>query len=298
MSTNNDITLQNLAEAANQQYTITEKRLAETADSVRMRLDDKTPGSLIVSLAYTSVWLFVFAFALYVVRGYINAVLFWMLLVTVLLLIVALYIDEAMSYAYYGKISTFEKNVSQLTSRIRIARSTLKINTEAFMDSQKSGWDYALDIGRSIPDEATFIETTMADMKSLKVMLLDSVKNILYWASLIIIAIVSFAILVPQAKAYMPSDNSVEMDESIIVVLSAVGVAITCVGEALLARWLWSMTGCKVTNVTLFALPAVTIIYLVVMCTIYFLISILIALFPIIVAAIAIVFLVLSTAGG
>jgi hypothetical protein len=121
------------------------------------------------------------------------------------------------------------------------------------MKASGSGWDYSLEIGESIQDEATAIEGTLSSMDSLKTGFLSNAKLWLLYASVIMIAIVGSMFLFSPVSNFINGIFDGDLSGDSLNAVCWIGLIIACFGSCIIAKWIWSQWDCKVDNLTIFS---------------------------------------------
>lgn len=262
MNFNENISLQKYADSANQKFKESESRLSKIESNFQTRMNGKTTGGLVGSMLGTTCWLAAFGVSFWYLRGYIDRTLSLICLGIGIVLIISLFIDEIMSFSYYGKISSFKNNITQLKNRVSIGRNSIKSNQDAFMKSWTNGWNYPISVGSSIPEEATSIESIINGMESLKGGIINGLKNFLFFTFVIVITGVGSWALFGTADEIVSSIIGDPLDNETMKMLCFIGLLIVEVGEIILAKMLWSYTDCTVTNTTLWIVPLGPVLFL------------------------------------
>lgn len=262
MTFSENISLQKYVDSANQKFSESESRLSQIEGSFQTRMNGKTTGGLIGAMFGTACWLVAFCVFFWYIRGYVDSTLSLVCLGIAVALVIALFIDEIIGFSYYGKISSYKNNITQLKNRVSVGRSSIKSNQDAFMKSCSNGWRHPFSAGTSIPEEATSIESTINGMETLKGGFINRLKNILFFTFAIAITAVGSSALFGTASKIMTGIYPDPIDYSTINTMCIIGMLITVVGEIILAKMVWSKTDCAVTNTTLFIAAAGPVIFL------------------------------------
>lgn len=262
MNFSENISLQMYADSAKKEFDESENRLSKIEGSFQTRMDGKTTSGLIGAMIGTLCWLVVFCIFFWLIKGYVDSTIYLICFVVSLALIVSLFIDEFIGLSYYGKISSYKNDITQLKKRVSIGKTNIKSNQEIFMESRSDGWHHPLSVGTSIPEEATSIESTINGMESLKGGFINGLKNFLFFTFAIAITAVGSWALFGIAGEIMTGIYPDPIDSSTVNTLCTIGLLITVVGEIILAKLVWSKTDCSVTNITLFIVAAGPLIFL------------------------------------
>lgn len=252
MTFSENISLQNYADSANQKFNESESRLSQIEGSFQTRMNGKTTGSLVGAMFGTVCWLVAFCVFIWYIRGYVDNTIRLICFGISLALVASLIIDEIISFSYYGKISSYKNNITQLKNRVSVGRSSIKSNQDTFMKSRANGWRHPLSVGTSIPEEAASIESTINGMESLKGGFINGLKNFLFFSFAIAITAVGSWALFGTAGEIMTGIYPDPIDYSTVNTLCTIGLVITVIGEIILAKMVWGKTDCSVTNTTLF----------------------------------------------
>lgn len=252
MTFSENISLQKYADSANQKFNESESRLSQIEGSFQTRMNGKTTGSLVGAMFGTVCWLVAFCVFFWYIRGYVDNTIGLICFGISLALVASLIIDEIISFSYYGKISSYKNNITQLKNRVSVGRSSIKSNQDTFMKSRANGWRHPLSVGTSIPEEAASIESTINGMESLKGGFINGLKNFLFFTFAIAITAVGSWALFGTAGEIMTGISGEDIGGDTIMTLCVIGLLITVVGEIILAKMVWGKTDCSVTNTTLF----------------------------------------------
>lgn len=252
MNFNDKITLNAYSESANKQFDEVSSRLSKIESSFQSRMNGKTIGGIVGSIVGTLAWLAVYITCAVFAKPMVNGTLLTITMIVALGLIAFMLIDNILNYLYYGKISNYKNSISQLQNRVSVGKNSIKSNYDAFMASKAKGWNFILNSASSIPDEATSIESTMANMESLKSGFLNGAKNAFYYVAVVMITVAGCMALFPTGGEIMTGISGESISSDTIMVLNVIAMILVCVGVVILAKLLWSKTDCTVTNVTLF----------------------------------------------
>ena len=245
-----NIKINSMADVARKTFDSTDKRLEEIESNFHSKMRGRTMVGIIGSFIGTAFWIAAFGYAAYYLYDQMNSTMFLITIGAVGLLMLVMLIDEGMNFKYYGKVSSYGSSVSQLRSRVRVGRETISANADAYLKTKDKGWNCSLEVGESIPDEATIIEGTMSSMESLKNGFLSSSKTGLYFIVAILITIVGSMALLPTVSEWLY--NFFELSSGILQTLCWIAMIVVCVGEFFIAKMVWSWTDCDVNNITIF----------------------------------------------
>lgn len=251
MVIDNNIKIDSMAEAARKQFESTDKRLGEIADNFHSKMQGKTIGNVIGAIFVTLMWLAGFAIALFYIRPYINYTLWMVVGGAIGLFMLAMLIDEIVKFSYYKKVSGYGNHVAQLRTRISVGRNSISSNRQEYLSAREKGWNYALSIGESIPDEASSIETTMAGMASLKTGLISTIKVMLYYAVCVLVTIIGSMMLFTSVSGVITDMFDGDVSSDLLTTVCWIGLIVACIGECILARYVWSQCDCDVTNASI-----------------------------------------------
>lgn len=291
MNFNNSITLDTYSNNANKQFGDMQSRLAEIETSFQPKMNGKTNGGLVGTLVGTFAWLAIFVVGALYVRNMVNATLLIIAMAIIGGLFLFMIIDNIMDFSYYGKLASYKNSVSQLQNRVSIGLNSIKSNHDTFLRSKTNGWNYNLNAAPSIPDEANSIESTVANMESLKKGFINGAKNVFFYASVVAFAVVGGLALFPVCESIMTIAGA-DLSSDLTDVLSYIALAISVIGTIILSKLIWSKTDCAVNNVTLFSilLGPIALLTLIALGTLIVYLAIGMFYVLVIVAAIAIVF--------
>ncbi len=262
MTFSENISLQKYVDSANQKFSESESRLSQIEGSFQTRMNGKTTGGLIGSMFGTVCWLVAFCVFFWYIRGYVDSTLSLVCLGVALALVVALFIDEIIGFSYYGKISSYKNNITQLKNRVSVGRSSIKSNQDTFMKSRVNGWRHPLSAGTSIPEEAASIESTINGMESLKGGFIQGLKNFLYFTFVIAVTGIGSWALFGTVGEIITGISGESMSGDTLMTLCVIGLLVVEVGIVILAKMWWSHTDCSVTNTTLWIAPLGPVLFL------------------------------------
>jgi len=289
MTCGGNISLQKYADAATQKFNESESRLSEIESSFQTRMNGKTTSGLIGAMFGTACWLVVFCVFFWYIRRYIDNTVCLICFGISLALIISLFVDELISFSYYGKISSYNNNIVQLKNRVNMGRSSIKSNQSSFMTSRSNGWRYPLSVGSSIPEEAISIESTINGMESLKGGFINGLKNFLFFTFAVAITAAGSWALFETAAGIMTGFSGESISSETLQTLCVGGLMITVIGEIVLAKMVWSKTDCAVTNITLFIAAAGPVMFLALVAAVTLLVMLVLWAVSILLAILAVV---------
>lgn len=298
MNFNESINLNVYSDNAKKQFNEMESRLSEIESSFQNRMDGKSTGGLVGAFIGTLAWLATFIVCAVIVRRLVNGTLLTITWVTVLGLVAFMLIDNIVNFSYYGKISAYKKSVSLLQNRVSTGKSSIKSNHNAFMRSKANGWNYLLEAGSSIPEEATSIVETMANMESLKKGFINGAKNVFFYAAVVMVTIAGCVALFPVGGKIITGISGEYISDNILMVLYIIALLVIVVGEVIMAKFVWSKTDCAVTNTTLFIMLLGPIAFLALIAIATLLVMLVTWLIGAAIAILAVVFVAASLCGG
>lgn len=298
MDFSENISLQKYAENANDKFNETASSLSQIEGSFQTRMDGKTVGGLIRSMFGTFCWLVAICVFFWFIRKYVNGTMCLICFVISIALAVSLFVDGIIGLSYYGKISSYKNNIARLKNRIYIGKSSIKSNQDAFMKSRADGWFYPLSVGTSIPEEATYIESTINGMESLKGGFINGLKNFLFFTFAIVFTGIGSWALFGTAGKIMNGISGASIDYSTINILCIIGLLITMVGEIILAKLVWGKTDCSVTNITLFIAVVGPLLFLALITIVTLLVMLVVLAIGIIIAIVGVVIAVACVFGS
>jgi hypothetical protein len=261
-----NIKINSMADAARKTFDSTDARLEEIESNFYSKMRGRTMGGVIGSFFGTALWLVAFGFAAFYCQGYVDNTLLMVTIGVIALFMLVMFIDDAMNFKFFGKVSSYGSNVSQLRTRVRVGRDSISQNKESFMNASGSGWDYILEIGESIPDEANAIEGTLSSMDSLKTGFLSNAKLWLLYASVIMVAIVGSMFLFSPASNFIYDLFDGDVSGDLLNAVCWIGLIIACVGSCIIAKWIWSQWDCNVDNLTIFSVFVGPILFIALEC--------------------------------
>lgn len=264
MNFNENDPLKKYADEANQKFAEAETRMDQIERTMDTRMNGKSKTGIVVSMIGTICWAVAICIFFGFIRGNVNNTFHTICLVISLVFLGLMFIDEATSYSYYGKISNYRDDISRLRHRISQSKSSITADQETFMKSGSNEWNHPLSAGTSIPQEIASIEDDINSMKPLNSGLIHDLKNFLFFVFAVAFTIVGSMGLFDIAGEIITSIlmEFADIDFDSELVASVICLAITVVGEIILAKLVWSKTGCSVTNVTLFIAAAGPILFM------------------------------------
>lgn len=264
MNFNENDPLKKYADEANQKFAEAETRMDQIERTMDTRMDGKSKAGIVVSMIGTICWAVAICIFFGFIRGNVNNTFHTICLVISLVFLGLMFIDEATSYSYYGKISNYRDDISRLRHRISQSKSSIAADQETFMKSGSNEWNHPLSAGTSIPQEIASIEDDINSMKPLNSGLIHDLKNFLFFVFAVAFTIVGSMGLFDVAGEIIENIFSVVTSTSydFVRIVRSVGLVITVIGEIILAKLVWSKTDCSVTNVTLFIAAAGPVLFL------------------------------------
>lgn len=267
MTFSENISLQKYIDSANQRFDESESRLSEIEGSFQTRMNGKTPGGLVGSMFGTVCWLAVFGASYWYAREYVDSTLCLVYLGVAVALTISLFIDEIISFSYYGKISSYKNSIIQLKNRVSIGRNSIKSNQDTFMSSSANGWHHPLSVGSSIPEEATSIERTINSMESLKGGFINGLKNFLFFTFVVVVTGIGSWLLFGMADEIVCDIlgehlEGEDLNSETLTTILYIGLLVVEIIVVILAKLLWSHTDCAVTNTTLLITPLGPVLFL------------------------------------
>lgn len=245
-----NIKINSMVDVARKTFDSTDKRLEGIENNFHSKMQGKTLGEIIGSFLGTIIWIVAFGWVAYYLYYQMNRNLFLITIGAVGLLMLVMLIDECMNFKFYSKVSPYGLCVSQLRSRVRVGRESISANIDTYLKTKDKGWDYNLEVGESIPDEATIIEETMSSMESLKNGFINSFKTGVYYIVAILITIVGSTALFPTASQWLY--DFFKLSNDALLGICGFAMMVVCVGECFIAKLVWSWTDCNVNNMTIF----------------------------------------------
>lgn len=297
MAFSENVSLQKYVDSANQKFNESESRLSEIEGSFQTRMNGKTTGGLIGSMFGTACWLVAFCVFFWYIRGYVDEMLSLVCLGIAVVLIISLFIDEIIGLSYYGKISSYKNNITQLNNRVSVGRSSIQSNQDAFMKARDNGWHYPLSVGTSIPEEAATIENTINGMESLKGGFINGLKNFLFYTFVVAVTGVGSWALVGTVEEIITSITGESISSDALMTLCVIGLVVVEVGVVILAKMLWSHTDCTVTNTTLLITPLGPVLFVILAAVATLLLMLVLWLISLVMALISVAIAIAIAAG-
>ena len=297
MAFSENVSLQKYVDSANQKFNESESRLSEIEGSFQTRMNGKTTGSLIGSMFGTACWLVAFCVFFWYIRGYVDEMLSFVCLGIAVALIISLFIDEIIGFSYYGKISSYKNNITQLNNRVSVGRSSIQSKRGSFMKSRDNGWLYPLSVGTSILEEAASIENTINGMESLKGGFINGLKNFLFYTFVVAVTGVGSWALVGTVEDIITSITGESIGSDTLMTLCVIGLVVVEVGVVILAKMLWSYTDCSVTNTTLLVTPLGPVLFVILAAVATLLLMLFLWLISLVIALIGVAIAIAIAAG-
>lgn len=261
MDLEKNIQLDRMMEDAKTKFSESNKRLEELDYGFRSKMGGRSMSSIGGAFIGTTIWLVVFAVFLVASVPYANPMLLMIAAISLVIFIVLMYIDDVVNYKFYNGVSMYGANITQLKSRIKYGYDSMNSNMNEFKQSKQNGWNYKLNVGKSIPDEIAAIEDTMSSMESLKKGFVSSAKTFMFYATAIMITIVGGFALRDVALGIV--DNFDSSAYGVANVVGYVMLVVACIAEYLLAKYVWGRTNCDVTNLTIAIILAGPVIFVI-----------------------------------
>lgn len=261
-----NIKINSMADAARKTFESTDKRLEEIENNFHSKMRGRSMGGVIGSFFGSALWLVALGVVAYNCQGYVDNTLLMVTIAVIALFMITMFMGDAMNFKYFGKVSSYGSNVSQLRSRVRVGRDSISQNKETYMNSYNNGWDYRLEMGESIPDEATSIEGTLSSMDSLKTGFLSNAKLWLLYASVIMVTVVGSMMLFGTASSFIYGLFEGDVSSDLLEVVCWIGLIIACIGACFLTKLMWSHYDCEVNNLTVFAVAIGPILFIALEC--------------------------------
>ena len=220
-------------------------RLGTQLDRTRENLESRMGGNstaailggLVVSILYLAAYLFLYGYG----RSRVDIpLLATIALISGLALVLFLVLDALVRLNYYGGLQRHLDQLDRMRDGLRKSQESLDRDMDRFLARKEKGWDLALNGRQSVSGRASQIETAVSGMESLHRGFLTWMKNLSYYAACLAWAAFGSFALFDLARQFVDVSRGWLM----------AGAAAACVGEVLLARLVWSKTGCQVNNLT------------------------------------------------
>lgn len=297
MNFNDYIDLNTYSDSANEQFEKMQSRLFEIEETFNKRMNGKTKEGILATLLGLFVWVVVIVSGAVYLIGKANYTFLMISLITALVLVVLMIIDNITDYSYYGEISSYKDSISSLQNRVRISANSIRPNYNAFMKSKTDGWNYKLNVMPSILDEALKVSSTLANLETLKKGYISKAVDYLYYTTVIIFTVAGSLALFPVSSRGIKSISG-----STIGFINPLALAITVIGMFVFAKYIWSKTNCSVTIKTLFVIPMGPVVFITVVALVTVLVILAAGVFTIgvivITVGVIISALLQSTSGG
>jgi hypothetical protein len=252
-----------MAEKARKAFNEVDKSMGALESNYHSKMRGRTMTGIFGTILGIAAWVAVFGALAYYGLSYTERNVLMVTAAGLALLLFVMLIDALLTLAFYGKISFYGANISQLRAGIRKGCDSISTTTDAYMKSAANGWDYKLKVGRSVMDEARVIEKHLNRMDVLKHGFINKLKNVLYYLDAILFTVAGSMALFPIVSERLC--EKFEISGQVPTVICWVVVVIACVGEYDIARMAWAKSECSVNNLTVFALLAGPLAFLAVM---------------------------------
>lgn len=246
-----NIEMNSMEAIARENFESTDKRLEEIENNFHSKMQGRTMVDVIGSFLGTTLWLVIFGGVVFYCQTYVDNTLLMITLGVIALFMLVMFIDDIMNLKFFGKVSSYGSTVSQLRARVRIGGDSLSQNKETFMCASDNGWNYALEIGESIPDEASAIEETLSSMESLKTGFLSNVKLWLLYATTIMVTITGSMMLFETASNFIYDLFGEDVSGELLTTVCWIGLISACIGVCMITKLIWSKCDCNVNNWTI-----------------------------------------------
>ncbi|MCD7822661.1 MAG: hypothetical protein LUG86_01375 [Oscillospiraceae bacterium] len=253
MALSEKITLQNYEGAAEKRFSECEKSLNELESSFNSRLGGKTTGSIIGSMVITVIWAALLIGVLIMLEDYLGPMWRFGCGLLVVLMAIAMLIDQVTDISYYGKISSYIGNVKLLRNRVSMGRISIRANKDKYLKSASQGWHCPIDPGISIYDEANSIEKSVGGMSYFKGGFVNGLKNFCYFALVFVATLVgAWALYEPLCVLAMDLFET-DIDSGVTLTIWTIVLVVAEILAIILTRLCWSKTDCQVTTGTIWA---------------------------------------------
>lgn len=158
-------------------------------------------------------------------------------------LILTMVLDSLIRLGYYGGIQRHLDQINRLIAGLKKSESALDKDLGDYSVADLRNWDLSLNGKESISGQAERIESAVSGMESLHRGFLNGLKNVLYYVTCLVWAAAGSLALFEIARRF------VDVSQGWLYA----GAGAACVAEILLARLLWSKTGCEVRSLTVLA---------------------------------------------
>ena len=297
MNLEDNLTLDRYENSARGQFADIQSTLKRMRDRYHTKMEGRTSGGMIGSLIGTFVWLAVFIIGAVILRGMVNQAILVLCMVILLALFAFMIIDTVMDFSYYGRIAAYDAEVSDMERTVQNGLNSIGDKQREFKNAIKKGWNYFLSPVGSIPDRAETIDSTVSGMETLKKGFVHGAKNVLYFASAVAVAIVGCTALFPLCGRCIEQIIEESIGDSTLLVLNIIALVLIVIGEIILAKIVWSNTDCSVTNVTVFALLASPIAFIILVAAVSLIVKLVIWLVSILLAVLAVVAVIATVYG-
>ena len=263
MNFNQSITLNKYSEKATKGFNDMQSRLTKTESSFRSRMNGRSVAGLIATVFGIILWIAVFGAGAYmafsatpsadaiILPADVYAYVLKGAVAVIAMLMLFMLADSLVNMVYYGRISAYNKAISDLISRVSSGKSSILKNHDRFIASKGKGWNFPLKVASSIPGEAASIESRMSGIESLKTGFINGGKNFFYFTSVIVVTVVGSLALFPLAIEIVGEITDGYIDDNVIRIICIVAAVLACIIEILLAKRTWERTNLNVTPVTL-----------------------------------------------
>ena len=255
MTFDNSFTLQKMTEDAKKQFDQAASRISGIESTLERRMDGKSRGNLILTLIFSVLWgaAYVYAYTFVLKRAEsIPELIPKIALVTLiasLVLVAAIAAGDFLQLKYYGTILSAKDKLVRLRSRVETGRSSMAGNTKTFLQRRASQWAMPFQTAPSVLEEASQIEAQLSNLEAVNSGLITNLKNWLFYP--VCIAWTVVGCMAFRGTAYRVLAQ-VGLGGDVAKWIQIIGTAIACIVVFILAKLLWGVTNCSVTNLTLF----------------------------------------------
>ena len=246
MTFDNSFTLQKMTEDAKKQFDQAASRISGIESTLERRMDGKSRGNLILTLIFSVLWGAAYVYAYTFVLKRAESIPELIPKIALVTLIASLVLVAAIAA---GDFLQLKDKLVRLRSRVETGRSSMAGNTKTFLQRRASQWAMPFQTAPSVLEEASQIEAQLSNLEAVNSGLITNLKNWLFYP--VCIAWTVVGCMAFRGTAYRVLAQ-VGLGGDVAKWIQIIGTAIACIVVFILAKLLWGVTNCSVTNLTLF----------------------------------------------
>lgn len=258
MTFDKSFTLSQMADDARKRFDSALSRVDRIDETLDKQMNGKSvsriSGSAVVSLIWLVAYIFLFYFVADMLTDSLPATI---ALISSLVLMLLMLVETFIQLRYYGSISQTRSRLAGIRGRIEADKHDLSSDLSDYLSRRGSGWNLALEPGNPVDEDLDDVEQGISGIVAIQSGILPKLRLFAYYVTCLAWAVAgSFSM-----EGLLHSLLGGEFSNDTLHVMLLVGMVITVVAEYFVAKLIWSMTDCAVTNLTLFATIAGPIIF-------------------------------------